>query len=143
TLLRFLFERKYLLVFTTAYIPDELYKRVYDFCKRLLTYPHPFCTVGLSYTRQIKTERFIPGSERDLFQMHLVFVLADPDIFSGSMIPAIMEDFEVSASASAGFQSQLEHMRSVVQHTLQAALGPEQCHGSKLAQALRVSGFAT
>uniref|UniRef100_A0A3B4WHG4 Phosphoinositide-3-kinase regulatory subunit 6 n=1 Tax=Seriola lalandi dorsalis TaxID=1841481 RepID=A0A3B4WHG4_SERLL len=46
----------------TAYIPDELYKRVYDFCKRLLTYPHPYCTVGLSYTRQIKSERSIPGS---------------------------------------------------------------------------------
>lgn len=50
-----------LLIFQTAYIPDELYKRVYDLCKRLLTYPHPYCTVGLSYTRQIKTERFIPG----------------------------------------------------------------------------------
>ncbi|MED6241014.1 hypothetical protein ATANTOWER_013506 [Ataeniobius toweri] len=140
-------------IIQTAYIPDELYKRVYDFCKRLLTYPHPFCTVGLSYTRQIKTDRFIPGlmyqrmitAEQKLKNEHYpfqerVFVLADPDIFSGSMIPAIMEDFEVSASASAGFQSQLEHMRSVVQHTLQAALGPEQCHGSKLAQALRDMG---
>lgn len=49
------------LIFQTAYIPDELYKRVYDFCKRLLTYPHPYCTIGLSYTRQIKTERANPG----------------------------------------------------------------------------------
>lgn len=53
---------EFLLLFQTAYIPDELYKRVYDFCKRLLTYPHPYCTVGLSYTRQIKTERSIPGT---------------------------------------------------------------------------------
>lgn len=55
-----------LVTFQTAYIPDELYKRVYDFCKRLLTFPHPYCTVGLSYTRQIKTERFIPGIISDL-----------------------------------------------------------------------------
>ncbi|TMS23813.1 Phosphoinositide 3-kinase regulatory subunit 6 [Larimichthys crocea] len=48
-------------IIQTAYIPDELYKRVYDFCKRLLTYPHPYCTVGLSYTRQMKTERSVPG----------------------------------------------------------------------------------
>lgn len=68
-------------------------------------------------------------------------MLADPEVFSGSLIPAIVQDFEVSASASAGFQSPLEHMRNVVQHTIQAALGPEHCHGPKLAQALRVSGL--
>ncbi|KAM4750066.1 phosphoinositide 3-kinase regulatory subunit 6 [Anableps anableps] len=140
-------------IIQTAYIPDELYKRVYDFCKRLLTYPQPYCTVGLSYTRQIKTERFVPGlmyqrmitAEQKLKNEHYpfqerVFVLADPEIFSGSLIPAVVEDFEVSASASAGFQSPLEHMRSVVQHTIQAALGPEHCHGPKLAQALRDMG---
>uniref|UniRef100_A0A3Q2Q7M3 Phosphoinositide-3-kinase regulatory subunit 6 n=1 Tax=Fundulus heteroclitus TaxID=8078 RepID=A0A3Q2Q7M3_FUNHE len=140
-------------IIQTAYIPDELYKRVYDFCKRLLTYPQPYCTVGLSYTRQIKTERFIPGlmyqrmitAEQKLKNEHYpfqerVFVLADPEIFTGSMIPTVMEDIEVSASASTGFVSQLEHMCSVVQHTIQAALGPEQCHGPKLAQALRDMG---
>ncbi|XP_027873923.1 phosphoinositide 3-kinase regulatory subunit 6 [Xiphophorus couchianus] len=140
-------------IIQTAYIPDELYKRVYDFCKRLLTYPQPYCTVGLSYTRQIKTERFIPGlmyqrmitAEQKLKNEHYpfqerVFVLADPEVFSGSLIPTIAEDFEVSASGSTGFQSPLEHMRSVVQHTIQAALGPQQCHGPKLAQALRDMG---
>lgn len=49
------------LIFQTAYIPEELYKRVYNFCKRLMTYPHPYCTIGLNYTRQIKTEWSIPG----------------------------------------------------------------------------------
>ncbi|KAM4594294.1 phosphoinositide 3-kinase regulatory subunit 6 [Fundulus diaphanus] len=140
-------------IIQTAYIPDELYKRVYDFCKRLLTYPQPYCTVGLSYTRQMKTERFIPGlmyqrmitAEQKLKNEHYpfqerVFVLADPEIFTGSMIPTVMEDIEVSASASTGFLSQLEHMCSVVQHTIQAGLGPEQCHGPKLAQALRDMG---
>lgn len=56
--------------FQTAYIPDELYKRVHDFCKRLLTYPQPYCTVGLSYTRQIKTERLIPGRSSQVFNSY-------------------------------------------------------------------------
>ncbi|KAM7418921.1 hypothetical protein PAMA_016170 [Pampus argenteus] len=137
----------------TAYIPDELYKRVYDFCKRLLTYPHPYCTVGLSYTRQIKTERFIPGlmyqrmviAEQRLKNDHYpfqerVFVLADPEIFTGSLAQVLLGDIEASASASGGFLSPLDHMRSVVQHSIQAALGAEQCFGTKLDQALKDMG---
>ncbi|XP_041821026.1 phosphoinositide 3-kinase regulatory subunit 6 [Chelmon rostratus] len=137
-------------IIQTAYIPDELYKRVYDFCKRLLTYPHPYCTVGLSYTRQIKTERFIPGlmyqrmltAEQRLKNEHYpfqerVFVLADPEVFSGSLGEVLLGDIEASASASAGY---LDYMRSVVQHSLQAALGAEQCNGQKLAQALKDMG---
>lgn len=137
-------------IIQTAYIPDELYKRVYDLCKRLLTYPHPYCTVGLSYTRQIKTERFIPGlmfqrmliAEQRLRNEHYpfqerVFVLADPEVFSSSLAQVLLGDIEASASASGGFLSPLDHMRSVVQHAIQAALGAEQCNGSKLAQALK------
>lgn len=48
-------------------------------------------------------------------------------------------DFEVSATSSGQFLNPLDHMRSVVQHSIQAALGDEQCHGPKLAQALKVS----
>ncbi|KAM9363846.1 phosphoinositide 3-kinase regulatory subunit 6 [Symphorus nematophorus] len=140
-------------IIQTAYIPDELYKRVYDFCKRLLTYPHPYCTVGLSYTRQIKTERSIPGlmyqrmltAEQRLKNEHYpfqerVFVLADPEVFSGSLGQVLLGDIEVSTSASGGSLSPLDHMRSVVQHTIQAELGAEQCHGQKLAQALKDMG---
>ncbi|KAM6940492.1 phosphoinositide 3-kinase regulatory subunit 6 [Xenentodon cancila] len=140
-------------VIQTTYIPDELYKRVYDFCKRLLTYPQPYCTVGLSYTKHIKTERLIPGlmyqrmvtAEQRLKNDHYpfqerVFVLADPVVFSGSLIPALLGDFEASASASAGFISPLDHMRGVIQHSIQAVLGSERCHGPKLAQALRDMG---
>ncbi|XP_008276711.1 phosphoinositide 3-kinase regulatory subunit 6 [Stegastes partitus] len=136
-------------VFQTAYIPDELYKRMYDFCKRLLTYPHPYCTVGLSYTRQIKAERFIPGlmyqrmvtAEQRLKNEHYpfqerVFILADPKVFSDSLIHVLQEDFE----ASGGFVNPSDHMRSVIQHSLQAALGADQCHGPKLAQALKDMG---
>ncbi|XP_023119469.2 phosphoinositide 3-kinase regulatory subunit 6 [Amphiprion ocellaris] len=140
-------------IFQTAYIPDELYKRVYDFCKRLLTYPHPYCTVGLSYTRQIKTERFIPGlmyqrmvtAEQRLKNEHYpfqerVFVLADPEVFHGSLILDLVNDFEASASASGGFLNPSDHMRSVIQHSIQAALGADQCHGPKLARALKDLG---
>nr|XP_020466647.1 phosphoinositide 3-kinase regulatory subunit 6-like isoform X2 [Monopterus albus] len=136
-----------------AFIPDELYKRVYDFCKRLLTYPHPYCAVGLSYTRQIKIERSIPGlmyqrmitAEQRLKNEHYpfqerVFVLADPEVFSGSLEEVLLGDIEASTLASGGFLSPLDHMRSVVQHTIQAALGAEQCHGPKLAQALKDMG---
>ncbi|XP_070774618.1 phosphoinositide 3-kinase regulatory subunit 6 [Enoplosus armatus] len=140
-------------IIQTAYIPDELYKRVYDFCKRLLTYPHPYCTIGLNYTRQIKTERSIPGlmyqrmvtAEQRLknepypFQER-VFVLADPEVFSGSLVQVLLGDIEASASASGGSPSRLDHMRSVVQHSIQAALGAEQYHGPKLAQALKDTG---
>lgn len=68
-----------------------------------------------------------------------VFVLADPEVFSGSLGEVLLGDIEASASASAGY---LDYMRSVVQHSLQAALGAEQCNGQKLAQALKVSGTA-
>ncbi|TNN55276.1 Phosphoinositide 3-kinase regulatory subunit 6 [Liparis tanakae] len=139
-----------------AYIPDELYKRVYDFCKRLLIYPHPYCTVGLSYTRRIKTERSVPGlmyqrmvtAEQRLKNEHYpfqerVFVLADPEVFSGSLGQVLSGDIETSASAADGSPSPLDHMCLVVQHSLQAALGAEQCHGPKLARALKVSGHRT
>lgn len=69
-----------------------------------------------------------------------VFVLADPEVFSGSLGEVLAGDIE--ASASGGPLCPLDHMRSVVQHSIQAALGAEQCHGQKLAQALKVSGIA-
>nr|XP_057934534.1 phosphoinositide 3-kinase regulatory subunit 6 isoform X2 [Doryrhamphus excisus] len=131
-------------IIQTAYIPDELYKRVYDFCKRLLTYPQPYCTIGLSYTRQIKTERYIPGllyqrmmvAEQRLKNEHYpfqekVFVLADPEVFSGSLAQVMMDDIEAASQASP-----TAHMRSVVQHSIQATLG-EQSHGAKLAKTLK------
>lgn len=139
----------------TVYIPDELYKRVYDFSKRLLTYPQPYCTVGLNYTRQIKMERSIPGlsyqrmviAEQRLkndqypFQER-VLVLADPAVFSSSLTKVVSDDIEASAlaSTSSGFITPLDHMSSVVQHSIQATLGPEQCNGTRLTQALKDMG---
>ncbi|XP_068583835.1 phosphoinositide 3-kinase regulatory subunit 6 isoform X2 [Cebidichthys violaceus] len=142
-------------IIQTAYIPDELYKRVYDFCKRLLTYPHPYCTVGLSYTRQIKTERSIPGlmyqrmvtAEQRLKNEHFpfqerVFILADPEVFSASFGQVLSGDIGTSSSAAEGSPSPFDHMCIVVQHSIQAALGAEQCNGPKLARALKDMGQA-
>lgn len=69
---------------------------------------------------------------------HRVFVLADPEVFFGSLGQALMSDIE--GPASGGILGHLDYMCSVVQHSIQAALGAEQCHGQKLSQALKVSG---
>ncbi|KAL1005926.1 hypothetical protein UPYG_G00065730 [Umbra pygmaea] len=138
-------------VIQSAYIPDDLYKRVYDFCKRLLTLPQPYCTVGLSYTRQMKTERYTPGlfyqrmviAEQSLkndyhpFQER-VFLFADPDVFSGPLAESLRADIETSVPG--GYLNPLEHMCNVVLHSVQASLGGGLCHGPKLSQALKDLG---
>ncbi|XP_033831230.2 phosphoinositide 3-kinase regulatory subunit 6-like [Periophthalmus magnuspinnatus] len=137
----------------TIHIPDELYKRVYDFCKRLLTYPQPYCTVGLSCTKQIKKERAIPGLtfqrmvvaeqrlKNDLYRFQeRVFVLADPAVFSSSLCRVVRDDIEASAATSRGRVSPFDHMCSVVQHAIQANVGLEQSDGSRLARALKDAG---
>ncbi|XP_061077813.1 phosphoinositide 3-kinase regulatory subunit 6 isoform X2 [Conger conger] len=135
-------------VIQAAYIPDDLYKRVYDFCKRLLTLPQPYCTVGLSYAWRMKKERVAPGASYQrmvLAEQRLkseyyplqekLFVFADPSVLSGPLGAAVKEDMEVAGS----YISPLGHMCSVVQHTLQAGLG-EDCHGPTLVQALKDLG---
>ncbi|XP_068177730.1 phosphoinositide 3-kinase regulatory subunit 6 isoform X3 [Antennarius striatus] len=140
-------------IIQTAYIPDELYKRVHDFCRKLLTYPNPYCNVGYSYTKQIKSERSVPGllyqrmltAEQRLKNDHYpfqerIFVLADPDIFSGSLGEFLLDNTEVYASASGGSLDLIDHMCNVVLHSIQAALGTTQCHGQQLAKALKDMG---
>lgn len=132
-------------VMQTVYMPDDLYKRVYDFCKRLLTLPQPYCTVGLSYAGQMKTERFSPGilyqkriiAEQNLRNEHYpqqerVFVFADPAVFSESLSNILKADIETQGM----FRNPLTTMRWVVQHSLQAVLG-EDCHGPSLNDALQ------
>uniref|UniRef100_A0A9J8A1L4 Phosphoinositide-3-kinase regulatory subunit 6 n=1 Tax=Cyprinus carpio carpio TaxID=630221 RepID=A0A9J8A1L4_CYPCA len=132
-------------VMQTVYIPDDLYKRVYDFCKRLLTLPQPYCTVGLSYAGQIKAERFAPGllyqkriiAEQNLKNEHYpqqerVFVFADPAVFSESLGTVLKADIE----AQGMLRNPLSLMRCLVQHSVQAILG-EDCHGPSLSDALQ------
>ncbi|KAG5278998.1 hypothetical protein AALO_G00105010 [Alosa alosa] len=130
----------------TPFIPDDLYKRMYDFCKRLLTLPQPYCTVGLTYSRQMKMERGTPGVlyQRLLVSEHSlkndsyplqekVFVFADPAVLAGSLAKVLRVDIE----SGQGFQSPLGLMRSAVQHSLQAALGEDRCQAAALAHALQ------
>lgn len=49
--------------FQVPCLSDDLYERVYDFFKKLLTLPKPFCTIGLDYACQLKLERAIPGRQ--------------------------------------------------------------------------------
>ncbi|XP_072539383.1 phosphoinositide 3-kinase regulatory subunit 6 [Salminus brasiliensis] len=133
-------------IIQAVYVPDELYKRVYESCKRLLTLPQPFCSVGLTYTRLLKTERTTPGlqyqrrlvSEHSLRNEHYplqewVFVFADPAVFSESLGLVLRADIEAAAQT----ETQLSLMQKVVQRSLQAALGEERCHGPTLTQALQ------
>lgn len=137
----------------TAHIPDDLCKRVYDFCKRLLTFPQPYCSLGLISSRQMKAELCTPGlmyermvvAEQSLKNEHYpfqerVFVFADPEVFCGSLSDLLQGDIQASGSGLGGFRTPLDHMRSVVQHSIQAVLGGERCHGPSLAQALTDMG---
>ncbi|XP_026877759.2 phosphoinositide 3-kinase regulatory subunit 6 isoform X2 [Electrophorus electricus] len=129
-----------------VYVPEELYRRLYGSCKRLLTFPQPFCTVGLSYTRLLKAEISTPGLmyQRTLVSEHSlrneqyplqerVFVFADPAVFSESLGSLLRADIE----GGSQLETQLGYMRSVVQHSLQATLGDDLCHGPSLTQALQ------
>ncbi|XP_060774532.1 phosphoinositide 3-kinase regulatory subunit 6 [Neoarius graeffei] len=132
-------------VLQAVYIPDDVYKRLYESCKRMLTLPEPFCSVGLNYTRQLKTERATPGllylkklmAEHNLKNenhpvQERVFVFVDPAVFSESLCLVLKEDLE----AEGRTETQLDYMRHVVQHLLQATLGEDNCHGPTLARAL-------
>ncbi|NWW56903.1 PI3R6 kinase, partial [Ifrita kowaldi] len=113
-------------------IPDELCTRVYDFCKRLLTLPKPFCTIGLDYASRLKVERTAPGtlyqrmvlSEQSLRSapypyQERIFIFADPELLPKAICTALVTDTEAARVS----QSPRSCMSCVVTHALQAALG--------------------
>ncbi|XP_059720676.1 phosphoinositide 3-kinase regulatory subunit 6 isoform X2 [Haemorhous mexicanus] len=113
-------------------IPDELCARVYDFCKRLLTLPKPFCTIGLDYASRLQVERTAPGtlyqrmviSEQSLRSAPLpcqdrIFIFADPELLPEAICKALATDTEAAQVS----QSPRGCMSCVVTHALQAALG--------------------
>ncbi|NWT77686.1 PI3R6 kinase, partial [Lanius ludovicianus] len=113
-------------------IPDELCARVYDFCKRLLTLPKPFCTIGLDYASRLKVERTAPGtlyqrmviSEQSLRSapypyQERIFIFADPELLPEAICTALVTDTEAARVS----QSPRGCMSCVVTHALQAALG--------------------
>ncbi|NXL24705.1 PI3R6 kinase, partial [Setophaga kirtlandii] len=113
-------------------IPDELCARVYDFCKRLLTLPKPFCTIGLDYASRLQLERAAPGtlyqrmviSEQSLHSAAFpcqdrIFIFADPELLPEAICRALARDTEAAQVS----QSPRGCMSCVVTHALQAALG--------------------
>lgn len=94
--------------------------------------PAPEGTLIASGKAQVHKKRLVCR-----FHPFRVFVLADPDVFSGPVGQVLSGDIETSSSRE--LLEPLDHMRCAVQHALQAVLGAEQCHGKRLAQGLRVS----
>ncbi|NXC38338.1 PI3R6 kinase, partial [Penelope pileata] len=113
-------------------ISDELCSRVYDFCKKLLTLPKPFCTIGLDYAARLKMERTAPGmlyqrmviSEQSLKSdpypyQEKIFIFADPELLSEAICKALLSDTEAARLS----QSPRACMCYVITHAVQAALG--------------------
>ncbi|XP_048347892.1 phosphoinositide 3-kinase regulatory subunit 6 [Sphaerodactylus townsendi] len=107
-------------------IPDNLYERVYDFCKKLLTLPKPYCTIGLHYAQQLKLERTIPGilyqrlvtAEQNLKNdsfpyQEKVFVFADPDLLSETVCRAVVTEIKAARTC--------QHTRSCMIHVIEHA----------------------
>ncbi|XP_061472495.1 phosphoinositide 3-kinase regulatory subunit 6 isoform X2 [Rhineura floridana] len=115
----------------TPCIPDDLYERVYDFCKKLLTLPKPYCTIGLDYARQLKLERTIPGVlyqrmvsaeqslKNDSFPyQEKVFMFADPDLLSEAVCQALIDEIKAAQMS----QCVKSCMLCVIEHAFQAVL---------------------
>uniref|UniRef100_A0A663NE09 Phosphoinositide-3-kinase regulatory subunit 6 n=1 Tax=Athene cunicularia TaxID=194338 RepID=A0A663NE09_ATHCN len=132
-------------------ISDELCGRVYDFCKKLLTLPKPFCTIGLDYAIRLKMERTAPGmlyqrmviSEQSLKSdpypyQEKIFIFADPELLSEAICNALVTDMEAAQVS----QSPRACMSYVIIHAMQAALG-EGCDISSLKASLQVTGSTT
>ncbi|XP_069728422.1 phosphoinositide 3-kinase regulatory subunit 6 isoform X1 [Phaenicophaeus curvirostris] len=126
-------------------ISDELCSRVYDFCKKLLTLPKPFCTIGLDYAIKLKMERTAPGtlyqrmviSEQSLksdpyHYQEKIFIFADPDLLSEAICNALVTDTEAAQVS----QSPRACMCYVIIHAMQAALA-EGCDISGLKASLQ------
>ncbi|NXI62350.1 PI3R6 kinase, partial [Anseranas semipalmata] len=126
-------------------ISDELCSRVYDFCKKLLTLPKPFCTIGLDYAVRLKMERTAPGmlyqrmviSEQSLKSdpypyQEKIFIFADPELLSEAICNALVTDTEAAQVS----QSPRVCMCCVIIHAMQAALG-EGCDLSSLRMSLQ------
>ncbi|NXW82747.1 PI3R6 kinase, partial [Alopecoenas beccarii] len=126
-------------------ISDELCSRVYDFCKKLLTLPKPFCTIGLDYATRLKMERTAPGmlyqrmviSEQSLKSdpypyQEKIFIFADPELLSEAICNALVTDTEAARVS----QSPRACMSYVIVHAMQAALG-EGCDISGLKRSLQ------
>ncbi|XP_026986840.1 phosphoinositide 3-kinase regulatory subunit 6 isoform X3 [Sagmatias obliquidens] len=128
-------------------ITEELHRRTYAFCTRLLTLPAPYCTIALDCAIRLKTETAVPGTlyqrlviaEQNLRSelypyRERVFLFVDPELVSPSVCSALLLEIE----AAQGQQTPEACMRHVVSHALQAALG-EACEAGVLQRKLQTS----
>ncbi|XP_075759588.1 phosphoinositide 3-kinase regulatory subunit 6 [Pelodiscus sinensis] len=131
-------------------ISDDLYERVYDFCKKLLTLPKPFCSIGLDYAFRLKAERTAPGvlyqrmviSEQslksDLYPyQERVFMFADPEVLSKTVCNALLSE----TKAAQMHQSRRSCLCYVITRAVQAALG-EDCDVESLQRILQSKATA-
>ncbi|XP_005399446.1 PREDICTED: phosphoinositide 3-kinase regulatory subunit 6 isoform X1 [Chinchilla lanigera] len=128
-------------------ITEELYRKTYAFCTRLLTLPTPYCTVALDCAIRLKTEIAVPGTlyqrtvlaEQNLMSelypyQERVFLFVDPELVSASVCSALLLEIEAAQEQ----QTPEACMRHVVSHALQAALG-EACQPGALHRKLQAS----
>uniref|UniRef100_A0A2K6GHV1 Phosphoinositide-3-kinase regulatory subunit 6 n=1 Tax=Propithecus coquereli TaxID=379532 RepID=A0A2K6GHV1_PROCO len=132
-------------------ITEELHRRTYAFCTRLLTLPTPYCTVALDCAIRLKTETAVPGTlyqrmviaeqnlRNELYPyQERVFLFVDPELVSASVCSALLLEIEAAQEQ----QTPEACMRHVVSHALQAALG-EACHAGALHRKLQTSSHRT
>ncbi|XP_070249385.1 phosphoinositide 3-kinase regulatory subunit 6 [Myotis yumanensis] len=128
-------------------ISQELYRRTYALCMRLLTLPAPYCTVALDCAIRLKTETAAPGTlyqrlviaEQNLRSelypyQERVFLFVDPELVPPSVCSALL--LEIQAAQMQ--QTPEACMRHVVSHALQAALGAA-CRADALQRKLQAS----
>ncbi|EPQ15517.1 Phosphoinositide 3-kinase regulatory subunit 6 [Myotis brandtii] len=132
-------------------ISQELYRRTYALCMRLLTLPAPYCTVALDCAIRLKTETAAPGTlyqrlviaEQNLRSelypyQERVFLFVDPELVPPSVCSALL--LEIQAAQTQ--QTPEACMRHVVSHALQAALGGA-CRADALQRKLQVEQMAS
>ncbi|KAG8431954.1 hypothetical protein GDO86_019009 [Hymenochirus boettgeri] len=115
-----------------AYISDELYDRVYVFCKKILTLPKPYCTIGLDYACRLKTEKKVPGFcyqrmvsteqnlRRDVFhQQDKVLLFLDPTLISEAVCNTLLRETQAVRMA----ETPVKCMSYIIANSIQAALG--------------------
>ncbi|OCT60799.1 hypothetical protein XELAEV_18046821mg [Xenopus laevis] len=128
-----------------AYISDELYERVYVFCKKILTLPKPYCTIGLAYANRLQTEKKVPGfsyqklvtMEQNLKQDALqhqdkVLLFLDPIIISEAVCNTLLCETQATQIS----QTPVNCMSYVITNSIQAALGKD-CNIRLLQQVLK------
>ncbi|GCB69827.1 hypothetical protein scyTo_0008457 [Scyliorhinus torazame] len=132
-------------IIQAAYIPDDLHEKAYKFCKRLLSFPKPYCTIAHEYAAMLKAERKAPGvlyqkliiSEHGLKNnvfphWEKTFAFVDPDVISEEVYNSLYNEIH-SMNSNETFAVNLGH---VINHTIQAALG-ENCNISRLNEVLQ------